>query len=92
MNRLEKNELVAASFNELVFRARRVGTTITRQDLSDYLLIDGSFVSHWLNGKRQFDDEKIEKTLKFIASYDSLVSKKEMVSKLRDLANYLETI
>lgn len=92
MNRVEKNELVAAQFNELTFRASRVGTTITRQELAKHLSIDGSFVTLWIRGKRLFDDEKIEKTIEFMAAYDRLVNKKEMVSKLRDLANYLETI
>jgi len=91
MSNKEYNELTAGYFSELVFRARRVGRTITRIELADYLAVDGSLISHWLNGSKMFDENRLEKVCNFIAKYEYVVTNKEIVEKTKKLVSYIET-
>ena len=92
MEEQKSNDLIAHYFSELVYRARRVGTTITRLELAKYLEVDSSLISHWLNGNRSFSNSQLNKVMDFMARYERIVSMKELRSGLENLCNFMEEI
>jgi len=87
-----QNELVAAYFNEFIFRARRVGITVTKSDLAAHLGCDNSLVSKWLFGEREFPIDRINQVIQFIVDKERLVNTRELIDKLDQLKKYLEEI
>lgn len=86
----DMNEFVAHYFSDLVFRARRIGRTITRDELAKYLKVDGSLVSHWLNGARSFPEERLNRVLKFCYEQESQLNVLELRASTAKLLESLE--